>query len=201
MRDWPRSIEAINEYLGACLGETKIRLAYVVRHDEAIPDGQDPADDYASVHDEMIARAHISEGGPDTPDTPDTQTYLMDRHRVWELITQMTHELDCWIYVRPAQRAHDGRLAYYGLYDHYLGANNVNNMATLTERQLYRPPHSGERRRWNFEKFMHIHVEQHSILQGLKQNGYARIDERSKVRLFMEGIKTKKLDSIKTCVS
>ena len=57
MKDWPKSIEVINEFLGACLGVTNILLAYVIRHEEAIPVGEDPANEYPSVQDEMIARA------------------------------------------------------------------------------------------------------------------------------------------------
>jgi hypothetical protein len=35
----------------------------------------------------------------------------------------------CWEYIKPAQKGKDGRLAYEFLFDHYLGPNNVGNMA------------------------------------------------------------------------
>lgn len=43
-----------------------------------------------------------------------------------------------------------------------------------------------------------MHVDQHSILEGLKEYGYAGIDQHSKVRLLIDGIKTKDLDPVKT---
>ena len=45
---------------------------------------------------------------------------------------------------------------------------------------------------------MTVHQEQHTILEGLVSNGYAGIDERSKMHYLMNGIKTNVLDSVKT---
>jgi hypothetical protein len=45
-----------------------------------------------------------------------------------------------------------------------------------------------------------IHTEQHSVLNGLKEYGYAGIDESSKVRHLLKGIKTTELDVCKTQV-
>lgn len=84
-----------------------------------------------------------------------------------------------------------------GLRDHYLGRSNVDNMATAAERKLNTTTYMGEMRRWNFERYVKVHVDQHSILRDLMQHGYAGIDERSKVRLLLEGIKTKELDHVK----
>ena len=43
-----------------------------------------------------------------------------------------------------------------------------------------------------------MHKEQHSILTELMDQGYAGIDDRSKVQLLNQGIKTKELDVPKT---
>jgi hypothetical protein len=47
---------------------------------------------------------------------------------------------------------------------------------------------------------MWIHTEQHSVLNGLKDYGYAGIDDLSKVRHLLKGIKTAELDFCKTQV-
>ena len=52
-------------------------------------------------------------------------------------------------------------------------------------------------KRWNFEKYVWMHLDQHMILQSLVQHGYAGIDERSKVRDLLNGIKTNELDTAK----
>ena len=192
--DWPKTMESILEYLRACPGTTKIPLAYVVRDTVEVPaDADDPAGEYDTVQDEMIARApHVDQNGDPLP------TYQADNRLVWEKISAFTRDEPCWSYVKPAQRSRNGRMAYQNLHNHYLGANNVNNMATAAETKLKSVTYSGEKKRWNFEKYVRTHVDQHSILEGLTGHGHAGIDDGSKVRHLIAGIKTSTLDSVKT---
>ena len=85
-----------------------------------------------------------------------------------------------------------------GLMNHYLDENNVDNMSSRAEAKLKDTSYSGEKRRRNFENYVKTHVDQHAILTGLVKHGYSGIDDRSKVRHLMDGIKTKVLDSVKT---
>jgi hypothetical protein len=192
-KDWPRTMDAIDEWLRGCLGVTDIPLAYVVRPTITIPT-TDPVGGYATKQDELIARAPIQ--GPAVGSW--NPTYLADSVRVWEKISELTREEECWSYVRPAQRTRDGRLAYQGLRGHYLGINNVDNMSAKAEHLLQSTSYTGEKRRWNFEKYVRLHIDQHSILEGLKEHGYAGLDERSKVRHLLAGIKTSSLDVVKS---
>jgi hypothetical protein len=48
--------------------------------------------------------------------------------------------------------------------------------------------------------YVRIHTEQHSVLNGLKDYGYAGIDDSSKVRHLLKLIKTPELDVCKTQV-
>ena len=45
-----------------------------------------------------------------------------------------------------------------------------------------------------------VHKEQHHVLISLEEHGYKGIDERSKVRHLIEGIKSAKLDTIKATI-
>ena len=49
-----------------------------------------------------------------------------------------------------------------------------------------------------FKRYSTLHKEQHTILEGLKEYGCARMDEGSKTRHLLAGIKTTALDSVKT---
>jgi hypothetical protein len=42
-KDWPKTMETIEEYLRSLLGERKILLAYVVRKNDGIPEGDNPS--------------------------------------------------------------------------------------------------------------------------------------------------------------
>ncbi|KAI2494566.1 hypothetical protein MHU86_19981 [Fragilaria crotonensis] len=193
--NWPKTMEAIDEYLRSVLGERMIPLAYVVRKEEAIPD-DDANATYPTIQDEMIARAPHYTLNAENVRVPDP-VYLANRGRVWDIISQITREHPCWTYVKPAQKTRDGRMAYHGLYLHYLGPNNIDNMATMAEQKLKDTVYNGEQRRWDFEKYINVHKQQHSVMEGLVEHGYTGIDPRSKVRL-LDGIKTDKFDAVKT---
>ena len=189
--DWPRTMEAIEEYLRGYLGTTGIPLAYVVRPDVEIP-ADEPDGGYASVLDEMIARAPHTAAGALMP------TYVSDCMKVWELIADVCRPHPCWTFVKPAQKTRDGRMAFLKLHGHFLGESNVDTMASSAEYKLTSTTYSGEKKRYNFEKYVTVQVDQHAILTGLEQYGYKGIDNRSKVRHLLEGIKTPELDAVKT---
>lgn len=191
VRDWPRTIEAIQEYLRGCLGDSKLPLAYVIRKHEEVPE-TDPEGGYATYVDELVARAPIKNA-----DGTCTATYLTDRVKVWELISTLTRGLACFTHVRPAQRTHDGRMAFFGLRNYYLGMNNVNSMSAQAERVLQLTKYTGESKRFNFDSYVKRHVDQHHILDGLVEHGYSGIDNRSKVRHLIDGIDCSPLDNVK----
>ena len=195
-KDWTKTLEGLSEHLRACPGETKIPLSYVIRKTrEVLPELQDPSTNYVDVFDEMVARApHFQVNNPEV----ENPTYVNDNHAVWQIVADWCRDNPCWTYVKPFQRRRDGRGAYFGLWNHYLGPNNIDNAATTAERRLETTTYDGEKRRWNFEKFVKIHKDQHTILDNLREHGYAGIDERSKVRHLLNGIKTDRLDSVKT---
>ena len=81
---------------------------------------------------------------------------------------------------------------------HYVGPNNIGNMAATAEHKLINATYGGEGRHWDFERYATLHNKQHSILEGLKEDGYVGMDEGSKTRCLLTGIKTTALDSVKT---
>ena len=193
--NWTRTIDVIEDYLRNCLGKTKIPLAYVIREQERPkPHNQDAAGNYASFTEELIARAPHYVGTTNEH----TQEYKEDNVMVYNKLAALLREKDCWTYMRSAMRTRDGRRAFINLKDHYLGKNNVDHLASQAERKLQNTSYTNEGRRWNFEKFVRTHVEQHQILTELKDHGYSGIDERSKVRYLLDGINTTTLDSVKT---
>jgi hypothetical protein len=102
--------------------------------------------------------------------------------------------------VQPAQRGNNGRLAYELLFDHYLGPNKVGNMDNAAETKLSSTIYNGQKKRFTWETYVIIHTEQHSVLNGLKEYGYSGIDDSSKVRHLLKGIKTTELDVCKVQV-
>jgi hypothetical protein len=192
-KNWPKTMDAIHDYFTGVLGETKVPLAYVIRDTvEVTPEADDLPRNYASPEDEMVARMpHQDANGVDLP------TYLHDRSRVWQTMSEICQDDKSWTYVKPFQRSRDGRGAYRALHTHYLGLNHVNNMANEAESKLARASYDGEKKRYNFESYISTLNEQFSVLNNLRRFGYSGIDEASKVRRLNAGIKTDKLDAPK----
>jgi hypothetical protein len=60
--------------------------------------------------------------------------------------------------------------------------------------------YNGENKCFTWETCVRIQTEQHSVLNGLKDYGYAGIDDSSKVHHLLKGIKTTELYVFKTQV-
>jgi hypothetical protein len=132
LQNWPKRIDAIQDHFSTCLGETKATLAYVIRDEAPVPEeADDPPENYATPEEEMIQRMpHTDEAGDKLP------TYQHNRTKVYQALSEMTRDKKCWRYVKPFQHARDGRGAFLALHTHYLGADQVNNMASEAESRL-----------------------------------------------------------------
>eukprot|EP00978_Attheya_sp_CCMP212_P027943 scaffold94968_cov61-Attheya_sp.AAC.3 len=168
-KDWSATMEAIEEWLrGGHLGVNKVPLAHIVRKEMEVPASvDDPSAEYETVFDEMIAHAPIETAVPGTF----VASYIEDRRKVWDLMAGLLRDKECLTYVKPHQRAIDGRGGYLEIWNHFLGPNNAGNMATRAERTLDNTSYVGEKRRWNFEKFFSAHKKHHMILANLQADG------------------------------
>ena len=59
---------------------------------------------------------------------PFTEEYLLDRKRVWDLLSSLLGESDASEVIKPFKDKCDGRGAYFAVWNHYLGPNNVDHM-------------------------------------------------------------------------
>ena len=106
----------------------------------------------------MLARAPILEGGLRSV------TFKTDMIKVLGLIFVITIDLDCLTYVKSDQSTRDGRKAYRDLWDHFLETEHVDNMASEAKRLLVATHYSGERKRFNYERYVKIQKDQNHIL-------------------------------------
>jgi hypothetical protein len=114
-------------------------------------------------------------------------TFHNDKRKVWDILSNMCAKHPWWVYIKPAQKGNNGRLAYDFLFDHYLGPNNVGNMANAAETKLSSTLYNGEKKRFTWETYVRIHTEQHSVLNGLKEYGYSEQMIPQKSATFWKG--------------
>jgi hypothetical protein len=179
-KNWPGTLDNIKEYIASQYGVTGATLDNVVRPDIAVkPEAEDPAEVYETVDQEMTARA---------PHTG--RSFVDERRKVWYIMSNICGKHSCFVYIKPSLRTRNGRDAYMILFDHFLGPKNVGNMASEAETKLTGTLYNGEKKCFTCEPYVRIHTEQHSVLNGLKDYGYIGIDDSSKVRHLLKGIKT-----------
>jgi hypothetical protein len=170
-KDWTRTLEKIREYLDSQYGVTGATLDYVVRAEIAVkPEEEDPPENYETLDQEIRARAPHT-GRP----------FVNNRRKVWDIMSNICGKHSCFVYIKPALRTRNVRDAYMLLFEHFLGPNNVGNMASEAETKLTSTLYNGEKKLFTWETYVRIHTEQHSVLNGLKDYGYAGIDDSSKV--------------------
>jgi hypothetical protein len=81
-------------------------LDYVVHAEIADkPEPEDPPEKYETVDQEMTARV---------PHTG--QTFVNDRRKVWDIMSNICGKNYCFVYIKPALRTRNGRDAYMLLF-------------------------------------------------------------------------------------
>jgi hypothetical protein len=107
----------------------------------------------------------------------------------------------CFVYISPALRIRNGREAYMMLFDHFLGTNNVVDIASAEETKLTETLFNGENKGFTWEIYVRINTEKHSVLNVFKDYGYYGIDDSSRVHHLLKGIKITELDVCKMQVT
>ena len=178
-KNWVKTMEAMEEWLHLIPGECHLPLAYMIHKDIALPDGDDPAENYPSIMNEMACHALIGTVNPDG-----TVTYhpmsCMNNWLCFDKLAMWAHEYPCWMYIKPFAKARDGCKAWMALFNHYLGPNNVQNQAAQAERTLHALTYVKETQNFTSETYITKTMEQHVILEGLTEYGYQGIDDGTK---------------------
>eukprot|EP00804_Cyclotella_cryptica_P015125 CCRYP_000688-RA/>CCRYP_000688-RA protein AED:0.22 eAED:0.24 QI:0/0/0/0.8/1/1/5/0/1053 len=171
-KDWPKTMEAVEEYLRQFRGVNDVPLSYVVRIALAPkPVLTDPATNYLTLDEEMIARAPILVPGTAgviadlEVNGPFTESFMTDRTTAWDKIAVLFQNHEAWTYAKPARRTRNGRAGFFGVYNHFLGPNNVDHMASKAERRLRDVNYHGEKRNWTFENTRVMHMKLSLLFQ------------------------------------
>ena len=194
-KNWAKGFEQLEHWIGLHVDKASgMPLAFAIRVTE--PDSTPyNSSNYMSLFEEYAKRGRMLD-----PNGKEYEWTATIRSKVWNILYAIFNDHSAYQYMRPHKRSKDGPAAYFSIRRHYLGANNVNNMATALEAEFDSLNYSSETRRWNFEKYTSKHVELFNTAQDLVEYGYCGIDSAPRVRKFMNGIKTDTLDTVKNQV-
>jgi hypothetical protein len=186
-KNWYHTLDNIKKYVASQYGGTGDSLNCVIRAETTVEsEAEDPVGGYDTVGQGMTARALHS-----------GRAFVNDRHNVWDIMSNICGRHSCFVYINTILQANNGRNAFILLFDHFIGPNNGDNMASAAETNLTGTVYNGEKKIFTWEMYVRIHRKHHHVLNGLKDYGYAGIDESSKVRHLLKCIKTNELDVCK----
>lgn len=204
LKDVSKTYEAMVQYLRGMRGGSGVPLSYVARPTNELipkPSDEDPSTGYGTHDEEMVKRAPIIKTGSmngTEQDGPFDDTFMGDSGKVWDLISPLLITTEAWPHVKSARKSRNGRKAMLAFHDHFLGPNNISHIQKQAESKLLTLTYQGERKNWNFERFVTSHKEQHTILESLTDHGYPGMNARTKVDRLIDGITTDSLDAVKS---
>ena len=206
--DIPKTFEELDELLHRTRGPSGGFLSYVVRKTLIPPaEDDDPSTNYTTTDAEMIARAPIIDLDEWDEDAavedleesgPFHESFQEDMVPVWYALYAMFHKNRVWIHAKATNADKNGRKCYWILHRQLLGKNHVDTMATKAETTLKNLTYEGESKNFTFVKYSDSHKMQHVVMDHLKPYGYLGMDERSKVRTLLQGIRGNSLDACVT---
>ncbi len=134
-------------------------------------------------------------------DRPFEPSFLANMVTVYNVLHACWGKLSWWSHVKKFSKTKNGRQVYWTLHTILLGGQCVvsTGSAIVTKLQSFR--YEGDRKNFNFEKYVKLHVEQHSQHSDLQEYGVAPLAEKLKTLWFQEGIRDPSLNAVKASIN
>jgi hypothetical protein len=196
-RNWILGFRILDEWIGSHVDDVyKIPLSIMTR-DEPQPVYIDQS--YATLESEYAQNCPRSRQVMGS-DTVETTWYQPASHKLWNILYSIFVNHSAYGHMWAYRTTKNGHEAYKALKNFYAGKSCVGWVATDVEAQFSNLFYRGEGRHWNFEKYVTKHVDLYYQAEYLMKFGYSGIDPASRVRKFMHGIQTNKLDSVRVTI-
>jgi hypothetical protein len=128
----------------------------------------------------LTARApHINATGDPHP------IFVQYNHKLWNILQDICADTEAWTWIKKhSSCSRNGRRADFTLYDQYLGAtgSDADTIQNEARGKLEKTKYTGEKRNFNFEKYVAIYKKSHDAITRLTEYGYPGIDKHEKVQ-------------------
>jgi hypothetical protein len=134
-------------------------------------------------------------------DGPFEPSFLADMVTVYNILHACWGKLSWWSHVKKFSKTKNGRQVYRTLHTLLLGKQRVvsTGNAIVTRLQSFR--YEGDRKNFNFDKNMNLHVEQHNQHADLQEYGVVSLAENLKTLWFQDGIRDPSLNAVKVSIN
>ena len=105
-----------------------------------------------------------------------TAEHDIDNQTVCDVPDQIWKKTDLYPYVKQHNSKKNNRGAFYTIHSRLLGLN-LNGTVSEAEMALQTSTYNGEKKAWNWEKYVARHVKYHIIQGNLMEYGYQGLDQ------------------------
>ena len=166
---------------------------------------------YSSVDEELIARAAILQNdltlgqlaaSLDTLESegPYEPSFMADMVLVFNILHACWGKSSWWTHVKKV-KGKNGRQVWRILHATLLGSDRITATGNAIVTKLQTFKYEGDRKNFNFDKYVTLHVEQHIQHSDLTEYGVKPLDESLKIRWLQDGIKCVSLDAVKAVIT
>ena len=153
-------MRVIKKYLKSCHGVIRAPLAYIIRK-AIITQTYGDYPKYATPENMIARMLHLTPNKNRLHNEQSAQSvkrhtteYKKDNKSVYDILDQICKDTDLYPYVKQHKSTRDGRGAFYAIHSRWLGQIHVNTMASEAKLVLQMSTYDGEKKAWNWEKFV-----------------------------------------------
>ena len=203
--NWVKSMENIVSYTPHVREVRGASLAYVFQCHVKVAHIAPGYGTYLNLDKEMIARAPIDVKKLNLKMTQDSldraylshqcEKFKVDNILVYQTLLKAIIDTNAYVYTKQRRSMQVGQSAYFDVHKHCLGHDHVVRQDKDAQTKLQTSHYDGERKGWDWDKYVTLHKEQHAIMGSLTDYGYSGMDNGAKVCHFLQGIKITELEA------
>jgi hypothetical protein len=194
-----------------CSRTTGLPLNYVIwvtlKGPFDLPDAKDPDpplfgeldSPYVSIKDELVTQAPIIDRTLSRQDLsqnvaileregPFERTFIADSAAVYDILHTVWGKSSWWTYCKPYEKTKNRRQVFRTLHAQLLGGPRVVATRDTIINRIQTLVYEGDRRHFTFDKYVHLHVDQHNLHNDLTDYGVAPLAKSMKILWFQKGI-------------
>ena len=169
--------EKFETLVSSIIGCRGINLDYLTREPDPLPFPLDPIEDQSpDVNSLEFMKKNTTHQGPE---------YDKDNQDLFTLLRSYLTGTDGWNVISSHQRTKDGRAAYLALRAHYEGSSFHDLIKSRANVMMSRTFYRGDTTKFNWEKFVSIHLEAHRMFEDVGEP----LSESIKILNFKGGIR------------
>jgi len=131
---------------------------------------------------------------------PFKPAFMADMALVYNVLHACWGKSSWWAQVKKI-KGKNGRQVWRILHTVLLGGDRIMTTGSAIVAKLETFTYDGDKKNFNFNKYVTLHVEQHNLDADLAEYGVSALDESLKILWFQNGIKCSALDAVKASIN